>query len=75
MQWKKAKQIDKAHMMREKHDYEARRRDELLAASPILEMPWPNMSRVRPPNYFSIDDQFTKLVARFQKEDVEDPLD
>ena len=72
MQLKKAKQIEKARLMREKHVYEARRRAELLAASPVLEMPWQKMSRVRPPNYVSADEQVTKLAARFQKEGAED---
>ena len=33
------------------------------------------MSKVRHPNYFSADEQFTKLAARFQKESSEDLFD
>ena len=51
-------------LMREKHVYEARRRAELLAASPVLEMPWQKMSRVTPPNYDSPDEQITLVAAR-----------
>lgn len=72
MQLKKTRQMEKARLMREKHVYEARRRAELMAASPVLEMPWQKMSRVRPPNYVSANDQITKLAARFHKSGAED---
>ncbi|KAI5065558.1 hypothetical protein GOP47_0020253 [Adiantum capillus-veneris] len=72
MQLKKSRQIEKARLLREKHIYEARRRAELLAVSPSLEMPWQKMSRIRPPNYISSDEQVTKLAARFQKRGAED---
>lgn len=72
MQLKKTRQIEKARLMREKHIYEARRRAELIAASPVLEMPWQKMSRVRPPNYISSNEQITKLAARFHKQGAED---
>lgn len=72
MQLKKTRQMEKARLMREKHVYEARRRAELIAASPALEMPWQKMSRVRPPNYISSDEQISKLAARFHKRGAED---
>ncbi|MCO5569039.1 hypothetical protein L7F22_022745 [Adiantum nelumboides] len=72
MQLKKSRQIEKARLLREKHIYEARRRSELLAASPALEMPWQKMSRIRPPNFVTADEQVTKLAARFQKRGAED---
>lgn len=72
MQLKKSRQIEKARLLREKHIYEARRRAELLAASPVLEMPWQKMSRVRPPNYVTADEQVTKLAARFERRGAED---
>lgn len=72
MQLKKSRQMEKARLMRERHVYEARRRAELIAASPILEMPWQKMSRVRPSNYVSADEQITKLAARFHKPGAED---
>eukprot|EP00250_Pteridium_aquilinum_P003231 c13546_g1_i1 orf=90-899(-) len=72
MQLKKTRQMEKARLMREKNIYEARRRAELIAASPVLEMPWQKLSRVRPPNYVSADEQITKLAARFHKRGAED---
>ncbi|KAH7276663.1 hypothetical protein KP509_39G016900 [Ceratopteris richardii] len=72
MQLKKSRQIEKARLMREKHIYEARRRAEMLAANPVLEMPWQRMSRIRPPSYVSSDEQITKLASRFQRREGED---
>ncbi|KAG6437129.1 hypothetical protein SASPL_102039 [Salvia splendens] len=67
MQAKKAKQLLKARLDRERQIYEMRKRAELKAAVSELERPWEAVEK--PPNLFSIsaDDQLKVLADRFQK--------
>ncbi|XP_027336825.1 probable DEAD-box ATP-dependent RNA helicase 48 [Abrus precatorius] len=67
MQAKKAKQLLKARLSRERQIYEMRKRAELKAAVSELERPWEVVERA--PNLFSVDaDEQVKVLAdRFQK--------
>ncbi|KAK7287198.1 hypothetical protein RIF29_00324 [Crotalaria pallida] len=67
MQAKKAKQLLKARLSRERQIYEMRKRAELKAAVSELERPWEVIDR--PPNLFSIgaDEQVKVLADRFQR--------
>ncbi|KAL1545556.1 DEAD-box ATP-dependent RNA helicase 48 [Salvia divinorum] len=67
MQAKKAKQLLKARLDRERQIYEMRKRAELKAAVSELERPWEAVEK--PPNLFSVsaDDQLKVLADRFQK--------
>ncbi|MCI32971.1 putative ATP binding protein, partial [Trifolium medium] len=67
MQAKKAKQLLKARLCRERQIYEMRKRAELQAAVSELERPWDVVEK--PPKLFSIkaDEQLKVLADRFQK--------
>ncbi|KAK9130641.1 hypothetical protein Sjap_011128 [Stephania japonica] len=67
MQAKKAKQLLKARLCRERQIYEMRKRAELKAAVSELEKPWEVVERA--PKLFSVtaDDQLKALADRFQK--------
>ncbi|KAL0309923.1 UNVERIFIED_CONTAM: putative DEAD-box ATP-dependent RNA helicase 33 [Sesamum radiatum] len=67
MQAKKAKQLLKARLARERQIYEMRKRAELKAAISELERPWETVEK--PPNLFSVsaDEQLKVLADRFQK--------
>ncbi|XVF08182.1 hypothetical protein REPUB_Repub06bG0203900 [Reevesia pubescens] len=67
MQAKKAKQLLKARLARERHIYEMRKRAELKAAVSELERPWEVVEKA--PNLFSVaaDEQVKVLADRFQK--------
>lgn len=67
MQAKKAKQLLKARLCRERQIYEMRKRAELKAAVSELEKPWEVVERS--PNLFSIkaDEQVKVLADRFHK--------
>ena len=67
MQAKKAKQLLKARLTRERQIYEMRKRAELKAAVSDLERPWDPVEK--PPNLFSVsaDEQVKVLADRFQK--------
>lgn len=67
MQAKKAKQLLKARLARERQIYEMRKRAELKAAVSELERPWETVEK--PPNLFSVsaDEQLKVLADRFQK--------
>lgn len=67
MQNKKAKQLLKARLCRERQMYEMRKRAELKAAVSELERPWEVVERA--PNLFSVkaDEQLKVLADRFQK--------
>ncbi|KAF7845073.1 putative DEAD-box ATP-dependent RNA helicase 33 [Senna tora] len=67
MQAKKAKQLLKARLCRERQMYEMRKRAELKAAVSELERPWEVVERA--PNLFSVkaDEQLKVLADRFQK--------
>ncbi|XP_051130696.1 uncharacterized protein LOC127251140 [Andrographis paniculata] len=67
MQAKKAKQLLKARLARERQIYEMRKRAELKAAVSELERPWEVVEK--PPNLFSVsaDEQLKVLADRFQK--------
>lgn len=67
MQAKKAKQLLKARLCRERQIYEMRKRSELKAAVSELERPWEVVERA--PNLFSVsaDEQLKVLADRFQK--------
>ncbi|XP_031499064.1 putative DEAD-box ATP-dependent RNA helicase 33 [Nymphaea colorata] len=67
MQTKKAKQLLKARLCRERQLYEMRKRTELKAAVGELEKPWEAVRRA--PTLFSIsaDEQVKALADRFQK--------
>ncbi|KAK6943047.1 hypothetical protein RJ641_028424 [Dillenia turbinata] len=67
MQAKKAKQLLKARLCRERQIYEMRKRAELRAAVSELERPWEVVERA--PNLFSVsaDEQVKVLADRFQK--------
>lgn len=67
MQAKKAKQLLKARLCRERQIYEMRKRAELKAAVSELERPWEVVERS--PNLFSIkaDEQVKVLADRFHK--------
>ncbi|KAL1549186.1 copper ion transmembrane transporter [Salvia divinorum] len=67
MQAKKAKQLLKARVARERQIYEMRKRAELKAAVSELERPWEAVEK--PPNMFSVsaDEQLKVLADRFQK--------
>lgn len=67
MQAKKAKQLLKARLCRERQIYEMRKRAELKAAVSELERPWEVVERA--PNLFSVraDEQLKVLADRFQK--------
>ncbi|CAK8560046.1 unnamed protein product [Lathyrus sativus] len=67
MQAKKAKQLMKARLCRERQIYEMRKRAELKAAVSELEKPWEVVEK--PPMLFSIkaDEQLKVLADRFQK--------
>ncbi|KAE9603421.1 hypothetical protein Lal_00008169 [Lupinus albus] len=67
MQAKKAKQLLKARLSRERQIYEMRKRAELKAAVSELERPWEVVEKS--PNLFSIaaDEQVKVLADRFQK--------
>ncbi|WRX22995.1 hypothetical protein QQP08_015482 [Theobroma cacao] len=67
MQAKKAKQLLKARLARERHIYEIRKRAELQAAVSELERPWEVVEKA--PNLFSVsaDEQVKVLADRFQK--------
>ncbi|ESW06341.1 hypothetical protein PHAVU_010G039900 [Phaseolus vulgaris] len=70
MQAKKAKQLLKARLSRERQIYEMRKRAELKAAVSELERPWEVVERaVAAPNLFSVgaDEQVKVLADRFQK--------
>lgn len=68
MQAKKAKQLLKARLCRERQIYEMRKRAELKAAVSDLERPWEVVERTAP-NLFSVsaDEQLKVLADRFQK--------
>ncbi|KAL5982804.1 hypothetical protein ACLOJK_016881 [Asimina triloba] len=67
MQAKKAKQLQKARLCRERQIYEMRKRAELQAAVSELERPWEVVDKA--PNLFSVkaDEQLKVLADRFQK--------
>lgn len=67
MQAKKAKQLLKARLARERQIYEMRKRAELKAAVSELERPWERIEK--PPTLFSTsaDEQLKVLADRFQK--------
>ncbi|XP_068651055.1 uncharacterized protein [Aristolochia californica] len=67
MQAKKAKQLLKARLCRERQIYEMRKRAELRAAVSELEKPWKVVERA--PTLFSIkaDEQLKALADRFQR--------
>ncbi|KAF2288615.1 hypothetical protein GH714_009278 [Hevea brasiliensis] len=67
MQAKKAKQLLKARLCRERQIYEMRKRAELKAAVSELERPWEVVERA--PTLFSVnaDEQVKVLADRFQK--------
>ncbi|XP_038883722.1 uncharacterized protein LOC120074621 [Benincasa hispida] len=67
MQAKKAKQLLKARLCRERQIYEMRKRAELKAAVAELERPWEVVERA--PNLFSVgaDEQVKVLADRFQR--------
>ncbi|GFP86292.1 putative dead-box ATP-dependent RNA helicase 33 [Phtheirospermum japonicum] len=67
MQAKKAKQLLKARLSRERQIYEMRKRAELKAAVSELERPWETVEK--PPTLFSVgaDEQLKVLADRFQK--------
>lgn len=67
MQAKKAKQLLKARITRERQIYEMRKRAELRAAVSELERPWEAVERA--PTLFSVsaDEQLKVLADRFQK--------
>ncbi|XP_062003671.1 uncharacterized protein LOC133721155 [Rosa rugosa] len=67
MQAKKAKQLLKARLCRERQIYEMRKRAELKAAVSELERPWEAVEK--PPNLFSVsaDEQVKVLADRFQR--------
>ncbi|CAL0305971.1 unnamed protein product [Lupinus luteus] len=67
MQAKKAKQLLKARLSRERQIYEMRKRAELKAAVSELERPWEVVEKS--PNLFSIgaDEQVKVLADRFQR--------
>ncbi|KAI4356172.1 hypothetical protein L6164_000216 [Bauhinia variegata] len=67
MQAKKAKQLLKARLCRERQIYEMRKRAELKAAVSELEKPWEVVETA--PNLFSVkaDEQLKVLADRFQK--------
>ncbi|OMO66458.1 hypothetical protein CCACVL1_21148 [Corchorus capsularis] len=67
MQAKKAKQLLKARLARERHIFEMRKRAELKAAVSELERPWEVVEKA--PNLFSVsaDEQVKVLADRFQK--------
>lgn len=67
MQEKKAKQLLKARLCRERQLYEMRKRAELKAAISELERPWEVVERA--PNLFSVsaDEQVKALADRFQR--------
>ncbi|KAL5550237.1 hypothetical protein UlMin_000413 [Ulmus minor] len=67
MQAKKAKQLLKARLCRERQIYEMRKRAELKAAVSELERPWEVVEKA--PNLFSVraDEQVKVLADRFQK--------
>lgn len=67
MQAKKAKQLLKARLGRERQIYEMRKRAELKTAVSELERPWEAVEK--PPNLFSVsaDEQLKVLADRFQK--------
>ncbi|KAF3448911.1 hypothetical protein FNV43_RR09628 [Rhamnella rubrinervis] len=67
MQAKKAKQLLKARLCRERQLYEMRKRAELKAAVSELERPWEVVEKA--PNLFSVnsDEQLKVLADRFQK--------
>lgn len=71
MQAKKAKQLLKARLARERQIYEMRKRAELKAAVSDLERPWEVVSRAAPNSsaLFSVsaDEQLKVLADRFQK--------
>jgi hypothetical protein len=67
MQAKKAKQLLKARLTRERQIYEMRKRAELKAAVSELERPWEVVEKA--PNLFSVgaDEQLKVLADRFQR--------
>lgn len=67
MQTKKAKQLLKARLARERQIYEMRKRAELKAAVSELERPWEVVEKA--PTLFSVntDEQLKVLADRFQK--------
>ncbi|XP_074312170.1 uncharacterized protein LOC141647751 [Silene latifolia] len=71
MQSKKAKQLLKARLARERHIYEMRKRAELKAAVSELERPWELVKKASPTTstLFSVgaDEQLKVLADRFQK--------
>ncbi|QCE04626.1 hypothetical protein DEO72_LG8g2663 [Vigna unguiculata] len=70
MQAKKAKQLLKARLSRERQIYEMRKRAELKAAVSELERPWEVVERAAAaPNLFSVgaDEQVKVLADRFQR--------
>ncbi|CAJ1948832.1 unnamed protein product [Sphenostylis stenocarpa] len=70
MQAKKAKQLLKARLSRERQIYEMRKRAELKAAVSELERPWEVVQRAAAaPNLFSVgaDEQVKVLADRFQR--------
>ncbi|BAT96909.1 DEAD-box ATP-dependent RNA helicase [Vigna angularis] len=71
MQAKKAKQLLKARLSRERQIYEMRKRAELKAAVSELERPWEVVDRAAAaaPNLFSVgaDEQVKVLADRFQR--------
>ncbi|KAJ6841467.1 uncharacterized protein M6B38_306270 [Iris pallida] len=68
MQAKKAKQLLKARLLRERQIYDMRKRSELKAAVAQLERPWEEVAE-RAPTLFSVsaDDQVRALADRFQR--------
>ncbi|XP_078172538.1 copper ion transmembrane transporter [Carex rostrata] len=67
MQQKKAKQLLKARLLRERQVYEMRKRAELKSALSQLERPWEAVQKA--PKLFSVgaDEQVKTLADRFQK--------
>ncbi|XP_030450014.1 uncharacterized protein LOC115672358 [Syzygium oleosum] len=67
MQKKKAKQLLKARLCRERHIYEMRKRAELKAAVSELERPWEAVEKATRLFSVSADDQLKVLADRFQR--------
>lgn len=67
MQAKKAKQLLKARLCRERQLYEMRKRAELQAAVSELERPWEVVDRARTVFSVSADEQVKVLADRFQR--------
>ncbi|KAJ7557938.1 hypothetical protein O6H91_04G016700 [Diphasiastrum complanatum] len=68
MQEKKQKIREKAWLAREKLIYDRRRRAEMMAATPVLEMPWERHSRAPTVLPVDFDPKIKVMADRFQKD-------